>query len=75
MCAWPSSNVITLSKSSCTSISRVSESTSSGGDIGLGGDTVMLLLRPTTDRGGSGDTVETLEILDDSSRRGYGCCG
>ena len=74
MCVWPSSKIITWSKSSCTSISRVSDSTSSHGGIGLTGETEMRLMKhPTGD--GSGEALEMLEILDDYSMGVYSCCG
>ena len=71
MCTCPSSNTVTRSNNSCTSISRVRESTASCGGVGLVGDTEMRYLTG----GGSEQTLETLEKLDDNSRRGYSCCG
>lgn len=51
MYAWPSS--ATQSKSACTSISRVSASTSSCGGLGLTGETeISLIKRPTGDGSG-----------------------
>ena len=65
----PSSKVVTRSRRSCTSISRVRDSTPSCGTLGLIGETeIPLTKRPTGD--GSGDTVESLEIL----YLVYGCC-
>ena len=66
---WPSSKEVTRSTRSCTSISRVNESTCGG--VGLGGETEMLLeRRPVGD--GSGETLEVLEKLKDISRRACG---
>ena len=74
MCVCPSSKPVTRSKSSCTSISRVSDSTTSCGALGLTGETeIPLMKHPTGD--GSGDTLETLEIVDDSPTGVYGCSG
>ena len=68
--AWPSSKEVTRSVRSCTSISRVNESTCDG--IGLGGMLMLFERRPIGK--GSGGTLEALEKLKDISRR-VGCCG
>ena len=58
ICAWPSSSAVTLSKSSCTSSSRISKSTASAG------------LKAMV---GGGGTLEMLEnVLADTSRRAGG---
>jgi hypothetical protein len=74
MCAWPSSSTVTLSMRSCTSISSVSDSIASCGGLSLGGEVVRLLCCCIGD--GSGETLETLDIVVmDTSRRAGGCFG